>query len=64
MACVSAPKKLMYQIPNKPKITGMFCSNGVFLKCSSLAWAPANNCLKLSNPMPKEIDKPIALHKE
>ena len=37
IACVSAPKKLSYQMPIRPSSTGRFCSNGAVRKCSSIA---------------------------
>ena len=63
-ASLSAPKKLLYQMLNKAKITGIFLSKDSFLKCSSISLAPFNNLSKLSNPTAKLIDKPTALHNE
>ena len=57
---VWAPKKLLYQMPIRPSITGRFFSSGAVRKCWSIAWPPSSNCSKLSMPMETAIDRPIA----
>ena len=37
-------KKLVYQIPNKAMVTGIFWWKGWVLKCSSMWLAPSSNC--------------------
>ena len=64
MACVSAPKKFMYQTPSTPMIAGMFFSSGVVRKCSSISWAPVSRSSKLSMPTEQAIESPIALQSE
>ena len=45
-------------------MTGRFCSSGTFLKCKSIAWAPARNSSKVLKPNCKAIGRPTADHTE
>ena len=50
MALVSCPKNVLFQTPNNPRMTGIFSSNLVFLKCTSISCAPYKNLSTFSNP--------------
>src|SRR5690554_4926347 len=60
MAWVSAPQKLLYQMPSMAITTGRFFSRGVSLKWLSMAWAPASRARKLYIPMESAPGDPIA----
>lgn len=52
------------QMPISASSTGRFFSAGVVEKCLSIACAPESSSTKLSKPMERTIDRPIADHKE
>ena len=64
MACVWALKKLIYQIPSMPMITGIFSANGLLRKWLSISCPPSSRRIKLSIPTYSAIGKPMALHNE
>ena len=64
MASVSAPIKLLYQIPRSAIFNGMFFSGDASAKCRSIAAAPSRRDSKFSYPTDKAIESPTALQSE
>ncbi len=57
-------KEIVVPDANQRRSTGRFFSAGVVEKCLSIACAPESSSTKLSKPMERTIDRPIADHKE
>ena len=53
----------LYQSPIDAIKTGKLFSSGVSLKCLSIPCAPLRSCSKLSYPMTRAIDNPIAFQR-